>query len=334
MFETFLYAFHAVMPMLLIMLLGFIVRRIGPWDGRFFKQVNKLCFHLFLPLSLALSVYNIQDLTAINWPALLFLPFCVLLCAGMGWVAARFLVPRRNQKGVILQAAYRSNQSFLGLPLASALGIEGAVAFASVAIALCIPLFNILSVVCLSYYSDREGVQADFRSMVRGVLTNPLVVGILTAICLVVIRQFLPTVDGVPVFSIARNLPSVYTAISNLAKVASPMMLFVLGTNLDLGSTRSILKELSLGLFLRLIAAPVLALSLFLLLRGPLGITPVEIPALLASFATPVAVSTPVMTQEIGGDEQLAGQLVVWSSLLSMFTIFCFIFLLRSFGVL
>ena len=77
-----------------------------------------------------------------------------------------------------------------------------------------------------------------------------------------------------------------------------------------------------------------LGLTLALLLRGPLGITAEEMPTVVAIFCSPVAVTSAVMVQEMGGDEQLAQQVVAWSSALSMVTIFCFAAGLRAMGVM
>ncbi len=57
-------------------------------------------------------------------------------------------------------------------------------------------------------------------------------------------------------------------------------------------------------------------------------------PSLVAIFCSPVAVTSAVMVQEIGGDEQLAGQIVAWSSGASMLTIFVFTVVLRTHGLL
>lgn len=151
---------------------------------------------------------------------------------------------------------------------------------------------------------------------------------------LVVLRQFLPEVDGVPIFTIKNQLPSVYQALTNLSKVASPVMLFVLGTQLNLSSIPGLLPQLRLGLLMRLIICPTLVLGAAILLREPLGLTTLEMPTLVAISSTPVAVSSAVMVQEIGGDDQLASQLVVWTSVLSMVTVFCIVWLLRTFAFL
>ena len=111
-------------------------------------------------------------------------------------------------------------------------------------------------------------------------------------------------------------------------------MLFVLGTRLNLGAVHSILPQLTMGVLLRLVVSPLLVIGTAVLLRDPLGVTNIELASLVAVSATPVAVSSAVMVQELGGDDQLASQLVVWTSVLSLFSIFAIVYTLRAVGLL
>lgn len=324
--ETFLYALRAILPILLIILLGYVVRRIGSWDGEFYRQLNRLCFRLFLPVQLFCSVYAIEELSDLNWRLVGFQFAGVLACALVGMLAAKLLVPDRRQKGVVVQAAFRSNQAILGLPLAQGLGGEAAMAYASVATSVCVPLFNLLAVLTLTYYGD-GGKRPPAKVLLKRIVTNPLIIGALSGLLLAALRQAVPALD-------LRRLPSLYQAMQNLSKVASPVMLFVLGAALDFRAVRRLLPQLSLGILLRLVASPVLILGAGILLRNPLGLTAVEMPTLITVCASPVAVSSAVMVQEIGGDDQLASQLVVWSSVLSMGSVFVIVYLLRLWGLL
>ena len=332
--ETFLYSLRAILPILFIILLGYIVRRANPWPDAFYKMLNQLCFKLFLPIHLFCNIYSVESIAAMNWKVIGFIFLSILFCFVLGLLISRLFVGERSQKGVITQATFRSNQAILGIPLANALGGEAALAFASMATSVCVPLFNVLGVITLTIFSGKPEQKVSVRSLVRRVVTNPLIIGCLSGMVIVVIRQFLPTVDGVPVFTIKNQLPSVYQALTTLSKVASPVMLFVLGTRLNIGSIPGLLPQLRLGILIRLIVCPALILGVAILLRRPLGLTTVEMPTLIAISATPVAVSSAVMVQEIGGDDQLAGQLVVWTSVLSMVTIFCIVWLMRTVGLL
>lgn len=327
--ETFLYALRAVLPILLIISVGYFVRRVGPWDGKFFKALNKLGFHVFMPLNIFCNIYGIDNLSHVNWPLILVVLGGICLCLVIGVAAAR-LLPQKDQRGVLVQAAFRSNLAILGLPLAQALGGQTAMAFASVASGLTVPLFNVLAVLTLVFYSGNLDRTPSVRSLIKKIVTNPLIIGAAVGVVIVGLRQS----GVVPAWFLRDRLPSVFKVVQDLGKLASPIMLFVLGTGLDFKATGKLLPQIAMGTALRLIVSPVLVIGLCLLFREQLGVTVVEMPSLVAVFASPVAVSSAVMVQEIGGDDQLASQLVVWTSTLSMATIFAIVFVLRAMGVL
>lgn len=331
--DTFLYTMGAILPILFVILAGCGMRRFGRWDDEFYRQLNALCFRFFLPVQLFCNVYSIDGLSRMNWRSIGYILSAVLFCLLLGLLAARLFIPDRGQRGVIVQAAFRSNQAILGLPLANALGGEAAMAFAAMATSLCVPLYNVLAVVVLTFFGGGDR-RLSPGALLRRIAANPLILGALSGVLAVVVRQFLPVVDGAPVFTIQNQLPSLFGALTNLSKVASPVMLFVLGARFDFSAVRGLLPQLTVGISLRLVLCPAAVIGTALALRGPLGLTAVEIPTLVAVSATPVAVSSAVMAQEMGCDDQLASQLVVWSSALSMATVFCTVYLLRFCGFL
>lgn len=333
MLEVFLYAGRAIMPLLLLMALGCGLRRFAHWDDGFYRQLNSFCFHVLLPVQLFLNVYAIEDLSVLNWRLLGFIVVCILGAAGLGVAAAPLFAKERDQQAVIAQATFRANQVIMGIPLASALGGEDALIFASLVTSVCVPVFNVLAVLLLTAYST-EGKTVSWREEVRRVFQNPLILGALAGIVTVLVRRLLPQTDGQPVFSLRSSLPSLYKVCSDLSKVASPLVLVILGARLRFNAVQGLWKKILAAVSLRLVVVPGIVLALVLLLRQPLGITVVEMPTVVAIFCSPVAVTSAVMVQEIGGDEQLAQQVVAWSSVLSMGTIFCFAAALRAIGAM
>ena len=219
------------------------------------------------------------------------------------------------------------------MPLAAALGGEAARGFASLSAGIITTVFNVLAVVVLTWYSDRgRGITG--RGLVRRVCRNPLIVGAVSGLILVLLRQLLARATGETVFFLRDFLPPVYQVLSQLSTVASPVMLFVLGANLDLKAAKALLPMLRLGVLLRLVLCPALIIGAAVALREPLGLTALEVPSMVAVCASPAAVSSGVMVQEIGGDEQLANQLVVWTSVWSLLTIFLIVSALRAAGLL
>ena len=112
------------------------------------------------------------------------------------------------------------------------------------------------------------------------------------------------------------------------------LVLVILGARLRFDAVQGLWKKITAAVAMRLLVVPGIVLTLALLLRDPLGITAEEMPTVVAIFCSPVAVTSAVMVQEMGGDEQLAQQVVAWSSALSMVTIFCFASALRAMGVM
>lgn len=332
MFEVFSFSFNAVAPILLLAVAGYIIKLSGLFDDAFFKKCNTLVFRVFLPILLFKNVYDIKSIGEINFSALGYCVAAILLLCIIGNIAAKIFADKRDQTGVINQCTFRSNYAIIGIPLAESLGSAQAVAFAGVLSAVSIPLFNVLAVILLSHYANKDSA-GSVRDTLKSAAKNPLIRGVGLGILVLAVRQLIPLDEtGELVFSVREDMPFIYSAVSNLARAASPLALVVLGARFDFSAVRSLIKPISAAVVLRLIVAPAVGIGGALLLSkwGIMPFTATEYPALISLFGTPVAVSSAVMVGEIGGDEQLAGQLVVWTSLLSVFSIFITVFIMKS----
>ena len=88
------------------------------------------------------------------------------------------------------------------------------------------------------------------------------------------------------------------------------------------------LREIIIGVAGKLIIVP----AIFLPIAIAMGFRDAELVALLALFGSPTAVSSFTMAQQMGGDSELAGHLVVLGSLFSIITMFFWIFALKQLG--
>lgn len=335
--EIFLFSFNAVMPILLLVFLGWFLRVINFADDGFFKKANTMVFKIFLPVLLFVNIYEIESLESLNFSAVIYCVGAILLIFAVGYFLAHAVTKKRSHLGVLAQCSFRSNYAIIGIPLALSLGGESAVAFASVLSAVAVPMFNVLAVIILSHYSSEKEKGAVKKTLLRTV-RNPLIIGVFAGIAVLFIRSFIPVgADGVPVFTIENSLPFLYKALKNLAGVASPLALVVLGARFDFKAVGSLKKEIITGTAMRIVMAPLIGLGGAVLLSEVFGIfdfTATEYPAFISLFATPTAVSSAVMVGEIGGDEQLAGQLVVWTSVVSMASIYLIVFAMKSFAII
>ena len=224
--------------------------------------------------------------------------------------------------------------------------------------------YNMVSVLLLSYYSDYEAQYrlygegplaesnqsreeqkkamaqksgVDFGKILKGLVTNPLIQGLLTGMVVLLIREVIPRgVDGELVFSMRNDLPWLYSSLQSLARMATPLALIVLGGQLEMKEIKGYRKELIAGVLMRLVGAPAVGFSLlYVAVRlGLLVVGRPEIAVVVAIFGSPLAVSSIVMANEMGGDGHLDGQIVVWSSIFGMLSLFVLISILRSRGLL
>ena len=147
--DTLLFALNAILPIILLILLGYLLKTKNFLDEGWFKKGNKLVFRVCLPCMLFINVYSIQSFTSINWSVVVYSEIAILAAFFIGLLTVKLTVPDNKQKGVILQCVFRSNFAIIGLTLAESLGgVEGR-GIAAVLSAFSIPTFNILAVIAL-----------------------------------------------------------------------------------------------------------------------------------------------------------------------------------------
>ncbi len=336
MSSIFLFSVEAVAPILLLLLLGYALARVGFLSPGFLKNGNALVFRVLLPMTLFHNVYEVQGLASIQWRLVLFSLAVIVVLMGLGFVLAGAFQVERAARGPFIQCVFRSNFAIIGLPLAESLGGASGAAMAAVLSAFTIPLFNLLAVVVLTLYAGKKG-ETGPAAMVKDIVTNPLILATAAGLACVAVRGLLPVnAAGAPVFTIQNQLPFVYKAITWLHQSSSPLALIIMGGMLDFAKVRGKWKNILLGSVCRLIVAPVAGIAAAVACSrwGLITCGPAEYGALLALFGAPVAVSSAIMVSSIGGDDELARQYLVWTAAGSMLTLFLFTALLRGWGML
>jgi len=332
-------AVNAVVPVVLLILLGYILKQKGFITKDFVKIGNKLVFNVCLPCMLFINVYSIESFSSINWNIVIYsvVMLFVIFVLGLGSAIVTTKVPER--RGVILQCTFRSNIAIIGLSLASALGGEEAVAVAAVVSSFTVPVNNILAVLSLSMFAT-DGASSSknsFKNVLVNIVKNPLIIGCVLGLVFLGIRELQIALFGEVVFRFSYHTKFLYTAVNNLKSIATPFALVVLGGQFEFSAVKGLMKEIVAGTLWRIVLAPVLGLGLAIVLSNHTGLLSCgvnEFPALVALFGSPVAVSSAVMASSMGADDQLATQLVVWTSIFSIFTIFAEVCVLMGMGLL
>ena len=338
--ESLIFTLNAVLPIVLLIVVGYIVKLLKIFPDDFWPKLNKLCFRLLLPMLLFKNIYDIEDISqmADYWKVILFSVLVIVGIFFIGLLIVIFFIKDPKQKGVILQCIFRSNYAIIGIGLIELLASnftssdkQLAIGIGAVISAISIPIFNVLAIISLSLFVHEEGKKVSVKDIIIKICKNPLIIAVLTGILFLLFRLLIPVnEEGIKVFSIKNNITFLYTSIKWLAQSASPIALIALGGAFSFSAVAKLKYKIILGTTIRVGIVPTIALVLAYLFK----FDKVYFPALIALFGTPVAVSSAPMTQEMGSDVELAGQLVVWTSISSAFTLFIIVLICSSIGII
>ena len=271
-----------------------------------------MTFYTFMPVMLFYNIYTSDFSQAVRLPYALF-----VVGAALGMVAVSFAVTLLAEKmperrGVMIQAAFRSNFVLLGLPIAAELLPEGNLGVTALMVAIVVPIYNMMSVVVLEYF---RGGKPRAGEVLLAVVKNPLILG---------------SVAGLLVQALHITLPEVLVSFAGkMNSAATPLILLLLGASFETREIARYKKELLVCVGLRLVVFPGALLTLSMLM----GLRDIEFVTVLAMTAAPTAVNSFNMAQQLGGDSQLAGSAVVVSTAASFFTLFVWITLFKQLGM-
>ncbi len=307
--ESLRIALEIVLPLFLLLAVGYCIKLTGIMNETSVRQTNNVIFKVFLPLLVFFNIYKTDLTSSFDMSLLLFAVVGVLLQFIISLCLVILLEHDNARRGVMLQGMFRSNFVLFGIPISTALFGDSAAGLASILIAVIIPLYNMLAVISLESFN---GKKPSLWKILVGILTNPLIIASAAGILFVVLHIPLPTV--------------LYKTVSDLSIIATPLAFVILGASFSFGETGRCVRDLCITLGAKLVTYPLLFIALAILM----GFRDAHLAVLLTVFGSPIAVSSFTMAQQMGGDDKLAGQLVVFSSLLSVFTMFLFIFGLKE----
>ncbi len=329
MTDAFIFAANAVLPIVLLIVLGYVLKRIGLLSAQFLDVGNKLTFRVLLPAMLFYNVYNIGSLKDINVAFVLYGIGAVVVIFFLAIAVTCAFTKDSAKRGSLIQAMFRSNYAIIGIPLATSLFGDKGAAAAGVMSAFCVPLFNMLGVIALSIFNG-SGKKEKVRvgRILLGIVKNPLIIGTVAGIAVLGIRELF-VMWGVD-FCIS-DITFLYKSLENVKSICTPFALIVLGGRFEFSAVSRLWKEIVFGTAIRTVAVPVLGLGgAYFLIPGLKG---EHFATYMGVFATPVAVASAIMANEMGADGELAGQLVVWTSLVSTVTIFIYVTIFRAIGI-
>ncbi|MFJ5451531.1 AEC family transporter [Pectobacterium jejuense] len=316
--ETWSFAFNVTMPNLLMLFMGVALRKIGLLNDAFCDAAMRLVFNLSLPCLLFFSVASNHQSFSDQWPLVLYGTLGTLATFLLLEIAAVRLIKEPTERGIFVQGGFRSNTGIMGLAFAvSAYGEEG-VAVGSLYLVVTVIMFNALSVITLTRSLQRKSPdqRISVLMLLRGIATNPLIIGLL---CGAAYAQ-----SHLPMPGVIKQTGSF------ISSMALPLALLCAGASLE---WRSMFRSSNVAMLASV--AKLLVVPGLLTFGGWLvGFRGVELGIIFLFSSTPTASGSYVMTRAMGGNATLAANIIGLTTAGAFFVIALGLYFLRSLGVI
>ena len=311
-----IFSANVVVPIFLLILLGYFLTRIKLWDENFLKIANQVCFKCLLPVLLFYNVATANIFEVFNLKIIIYVCLCACILCGILFLIVPLFIKDKKRRGVMIQGTFRSNFLLFGVPLGLSIGGNEGAVLAAVVASFYVPVINMLSVISLYVFSESEN--KSIKSALLGIVKNPLIIGGVSGLIFSLIRN-----------SIGFEIPTMIdTTLFNIKSAATPIAFMILGGDLKFKNMLRNIKVSSLSVLGKVVLIPAIMLTLSALL----GFDKLEMAILIAVFATPNAVSSYAMARNYEADYELAGEIITLGTMLSIFTMFVFITLAKTFA--
>ncbi|MBH04542.1 MAG: malate transporter [Xanthomonadales bacterium] len=311
--SIFVHTLNTTLPVFALVFAGILMRRANWIDDRFVSAASTIVFKASMPALIFVSIVG-ADLTEAFRPRLLiYFGLASIVSFFAAWAWAIWRVPPA-QRGVYTQGAFRGNCGIMGLALAQNLYGDFGLSAGSILVGEVILVYNVFSVVVLTWYQPDQ--TADWRSIGRGILRNPLI---------------LATILAGAVAASGLSIPTwVMTSGDYFAQLTLPLALICIGGALSVRALYDARGVAFSASVLKLIVLPILATAGAWLI----GFEPRELGLMFVYFACPTAAASFIMVEAMGGDARLAANIVAVTTLLASLTISTGVFVLKAAGLI
>jgi predicted permease len=316
--SDFLFSINVVLPLFLLIATGYILKQLRFVSESFLSEANNFVFKFPLPLMLFQNIRNTFDgslITLFNTRLILSAFTGIIIVILVLLIIIPLFEKRRATAGSLIQGIFRSNFIIYGLPLATSMYGNDAIIPVSMLLGMVIPVYNVAAVVILTVFSETKSVSAiPYLTIIKNIFKNPLILACIAGFIAGTLNIRFPVFIEKPA--------------DEISKIATPLALMVMGGLFKFRGLMNNFLTVFLASLSKLIIIPLIAMTVFVYM----GFRGLELATLLCLFATPTAVASFIMAENMGCDGEISAHIVVLSTALSAITIFLFIFALKSMG--
>ncbi len=311
--NTVAFSFSITGPIFVMLVLGVVLARVGLITDAFIDVGSRLVFNVTLPSLLFISIVKTDLEQTANVALLAYGLGATVVVFFLLELAATRLIQPPAERGIVVQGAFRSNMGVIGLAYCVNAYGEAGLATASLYLALIIVLYNVLSVITLNRWLNRD---RGWAGSLRGIARNPLIIGIVLAL---------------PVAWAKVPLPHILLDTGGyFAQMTLPLALLCTGGALDLRSLRHGLNNAVIAALAKLLVVPaVITLGGYLV-----GFSGIALGVVFLMASAPTAVASYIMVRSMGGNAELAANIVVLTTLGSVLATSLGVTLLRGWGLM
>ena len=315
--ENLIFSLNATMPIFLLMVLGYVLKKIGWIDEGFASKLNNFVFKVSLPVLVFEDLATVDFQEAWNGRFVLFCFLATIVSIAIAFLLS-LILKKKEERGEFIQATYRSSAAILGLAFIQ--NIYGTSGMGPLMIIGSVPLYNIFAVIVLSVFSpENSGKKADtalLKKTAVGIAKNPIIIGIVLGL--------LWSALGIPMPKILNS------TVSKIGATATPLGLIAMGACFDFKKARSSGGAAILASAVKLIGFGLL----FVPAAIALGFQNEELVAILVMLCSATTVSCYVMARNMGHEGTLTSAAVMLTTLFAAFTLTGWLYVLRTLGAI
>lgn len=314
MLDSFIFSLNTTLPVFLVIVVGMLLKRVGLFPESYASMTDKYVFKAALPVLL------FRDISAMDFRQdfdVKFVVFCAVVTLVMFlavWGGAYLFLGDKTMVGAFAQGSARGSAAILGIALAT--NIYGSSGLAPLMIFSAVPLFNILSVIILATNADSGAQKPSPQKILRDIVTNPIILGILC---------------GVPFSLLDIEIPLVLSkAVDSISATATPMALLSIGASFSLTDAKKRFAPSLCASAVKLFVLPLV----FLPIAAALGFRGSALVAIFVMLGSPTTVTCYIMSKNMNNDHVLSSNIVMLATLLSSVSVTFWVFLMRQFGLI
>ena len=315
--ENFIYSVDATFPIFLVMVIGYILKQIGMLNDNFVTVANRFNFKVTLPFMLFRDISGVDIRAVFDIRYVLFCALVSTACFWIIWGGVKLFLKDQSMRGAFVQASFRSSAAVMGLAFIQ--NMYGSSAMGPLMIVSAVPLYNIFSVIVLTFEGAHSG-EVDPKQKIKAacinIAKNPIILGILAGLIVGLLGIDFPVI--------------VDKTVNSVAQMATPLALITIGAGFEGRKALAKIRPTIVASMIKLVIQPLI----FLPVAAWMGFRGEQMIAILIMLSSPTTPSCYILAKNMDNDGVLTASVIVMTTLLAAFTLTGWIFILKTVGLI